>query len=76
LLEKIERDAKAERKRYLKLQEDWSSHWTEKERLYGKPPMDLMMITHPDSNRINGGIFFTSREFMEKHKKWLSPEED
>lgn len=71
-MEAAQKEHEAFVKHYAKLQDKWAKHWADKKKEHGEePPMWLMLITSPDVNRINHGTFMTSREFMDKHKKWL-----
>jgi len=69
--------AEEKRKQYLKrldkLEKEWVKHWTEKRKEFPNegPPMWLVLKTMSSMNQGTGGIWMTSKEMIDKYKKWL-----
>lgn len=72
MMEKLQAQHEALRKHLAKLEDEWAKHWARKQKENGEePPLWLMLMTAPSNNMLNHGVFYTSREFLDKHKKWL-----
>lgn len=72
MFDTMEREHRKFVERYGEMEKAHTKHFLDRAKELGEePPLWLMMITSPSYNRMNGGHFFTSREFLEKHSKWL-----
>lgn len=70
---KAEKERIEYNKKIVKLEKEWSKHWNNKRKEFPneEPPMWLVLKTMPSMNHMTGGIWYTSREIMDKYKKWL-----
>ena len=60
------------RKKIDKMESEHTKHFVDRAKeLKEEIPLWLMFMTCPRMNMMNGGVFYTSREFIDKHSKWL-----
>lgn len=72
LFNTLQKQDEERRNMITKMEKAHSKHFAQRAKELGEePPLWLMLITSPRQNMINGGHFFTSQEFLEKHSKWL-----
>ena len=56
-----------------KMEKEHTKHFVKRAAELGEEaPLWLMLVTSPRMNMLNGGTFYTSREFIEKNRKWLN----